>query len=888
MSKLYPPSIEGKLPAFAGQTLKVPLTMNRAVNMIEVKGMKVMIKTVQTGTLKATLDGSLSYNASTGQYSAVFELGGFNPNLGQYYKVQIAYVDRSGEVGYYSTIGVIKYTSYPSVTIPNLIGNFYGSYDYVGLYSQADVVDKDESGNEVVTLKRDGTEKIYSYCFELTDRDGQIVATSGVQLHNSSTDMLTTESSDKWSFRRELEKNIPYYLTYKVTTMNGLEASSARYTVMDQESVDAEVDAVLTAELNYDDGCIGLYFCPLSKPGKDVIINGSFVLARSSSVDNFSTWEEVYRFSYSNVSFRGRNKILLWEDFTVQQGEEYMYSIQAYNSYGLYSNRMFNVNNIEDQVPMKIYADFEDAFLYDGARQLKIRFNPKVASFKATVLENKVNTIGSQYPFVFRSGSVNYKEFPISGLISLLSDPSEKFIQGIQSENLFPNRQGTPSLDSPHGLDTNLTSYNIQRERQFKLEALEWLNDGKPKLFRSPTEGNYIVRLMNVSLTPNDTLGRMLHTFNCTAYEIAEYNFSSLISLGLVSLPSSNTTNLKIGQIQPRALMLMNEQDRRIKYPDFLVNGNILSVPSIFRANITEAIPGTVVGFNFADGNEIVRVEIGGTGSYYVQVSEYPLTSITLLEGDWSEAKLTFEYYDDTPTDAFSQVARLTLTDEIRQFIGTGMDINLIENIGLKDIRRELGQFHYIKVTKRLIENLWLINGKLYNNEYGDSPMQDEDWNPAVIYHVVNDGKNTYYDGSKNKTLKGAPDFRLRLNSDGPNDYVDFGGRQNEPDDSKFGDTFGRVDAWRNIEKVSELRIGNGLMVDVAYRVRTKEYVVENTNSTVEANKTAWLSQMDRIASLIQSPHMTEPAFRVEVAEANRRYNTFIRSLETALKLKGE
>jgi hypothetical protein len=45
------------------------------------------------------------------------------------------------------------------------------------------------------------------------------------------------------------------------------------------------------------------------------------------------------------------------------------------------------------------------------------------------------------------------------------------------------------------------------------LEVLEWLNNGEAKIFRSPTEGNYIVRLMNVSLTPNDTLGRMLHTF---------------------------------------------------------------------------------------------------------------------------------------------------------------------------------------------------------------------------------------------------------------------------------------------------------------------------------------------------------------------------------------
>ena len=59
----------------------------------------------------------------------------------------------------------------------------------------------------------------------------------------------------------------------------------------------------------------------------------------------------------------------------------------------------------------------------------------------------------------------------------------------------------------------NLTSNNIAREREFKMKVLSWLTDGKPKLFRSPTEGNFIVRLMNTSLTPNDTLGRMLHTF---------------------------------------------------------------------------------------------------------------------------------------------------------------------------------------------------------------------------------------------------------------------------------------------------------------------------------------------------------------------------------------
>ena len=37
---------------------------------------------------------------------------------------------------------------------------------------------------------------------------------------------------------------------------------------------------------------------------------------------------------------------------------------------------------------------------------------------------------------------------------------------------------------------------NILLEREFKLEVLNWLNDGRPKLFKSPYEGNYIVRLL--------------------------------------------------------------------------------------------------------------------------------------------------------------------------------------------------------------------------------------------------------------------------------------------------------------------------------------------------------------------------------------------------------
>ena len=41
-----------------------------------------------------------------------------------------------------------------------------------------------------------------------------------------------------------------------------------------------------------------------------------------------------------------------------------------------------------------------------------------------------------------------------------------------------------------------------------------------------------MIRLMNVSLSPDDKLGRMLYTFSATAYEIAELNYENLVKYG--------------------------------------------------------------------------------------------------------------------------------------------------------------------------------------------------------------------------------------------------------------------------------------------------------------------------------------------------------------------
>ena len=175
-----------------------------------------------------------------------------------------------------------------------------------------------------------------------------------------------------------------------------------------------------------------------------------------------------------------------------------------------------------------IYVYDDDIQLSDcNQNALDIKFNPKVSSFKTTIQEQKTDTIGGQFPIFSRNGNLAYKEFPISGLISYHMTSNSFISQDTIGINEY---YGTPAT-------TDLVDYNVVAERKFRMAVLDWLNNGEVKLFRSPTEGIYLVRLMNVSLSPEERLGRMLYSFQATAYEVAEINYNALIKYGFAELP---------------------------------------------------------------------------------------------------------------------------------------------------------------------------------------------------------------------------------------------------------------------------------------------------------------------------------------------------------------
>ena len=55
--KLYPPITEGTIPAFYGDSITIPYSMNRMVNKNEIAGFSLKIKTVQSNLFLGTIIG---------------------------------------------------------------------------------------------------------------------------------------------------------------------------------------------------------------------------------------------------------------------------------------------------------------------------------------------------------------------------------------------------------------------------------------------------------------------------------------------------------------------------------------------------------------------------------------------------------------------------------------------------------------------------------------------------------------------------------------------------------------------------------------------------------------------------------------------------------------
>lgn len=714
VSKLFPPQLEGKLAAVCGNSIKINYGQNRAVGISEYSNMNILIKTVSTN--KIIYEGCVSECVSNSNY-IILNLQENNINLiiGQYYKIQLAFIDQQNNVGYYSSVGVIKYTSEPKVLIENLnfenINNFNNIYQ--GHYITEDIA-----------------EKVYKYSFVIYDINYNIVNQSGELLHNSANDTNGFESYDIWETGFIKEQEDIYYIQYSIVTLNGLKYSSALYQIAALPTYDINLPISLSTVANHDEGTISIVL----NLKEMIALDGQFVLLRSSERNNYTQWEQLIYFNLeSQIGGIDQNNFTIFTDYTAEHGIKYKYAIQYCNPYGLFSNKII--------APEITSCEFEDMFLYDGERQLKLRFNPKVSNFKETVLETKTDTIGGPYPVFYRNGNVHYKEFNISALISMLMDDNYNFINNTQNLiNFFQQSEVLTSADQQILLDiasnnsddnynlTNLTSINYKKERLFKLAVLNWLNNGKPKIFRSPAEGNYIIRLMNISLSPNDTLGRMLHTFTSTAYEIADYSLTNLKNLKFIN--SKQNINLENStMIFNQYILSQTNNNTSLEFENecYYIEFN------------TKPYLNTIVDCYFKNG-EKKSIIIGINGYFLIpqEALQYnPLVKVVLQTIN-NEVNLVVGYRTMNSTSDFEydKITSLYASNPIiKQLKGQGEDISLIQgtNEEIEYLLPEantntsytINKVYYLKAESNVLNSTLIINNNppivFEGNVYSDN-----------------------------------------------------------------------------------------------------------------------------------------------------------------------
>ena len=512
MAQLYPPYLNSVLPAFAGSTIKIPFTMNPAVSIADVAGFSVLIKSAESNQTIATFQIQEGVNGITSKDINNFLTTGLikykiqddsalkKIKTGFFYKLQLGYIKKnSKETVLYSSVALIKKCATPTIEIENLDKTENNEYPhtFTGVYNIDPV---------------DSAEKLYSSQFIIRKKgSSKIIATSGNITHNINNDTLPNQARETYTFKLDLELDVYYTISWEVTTSNGLTKSTSSYLIIQTDGLRSPIEqyVTLSAELNRDEGYMGIRLNKKSSSTSDNKLSEKYsvLLSRAKKSTNYTIWEPIKEGNIQTL-----NKVI-YKDYTIEHGEEYIYSLQTVEN-SFYSARIMSNAAV---------GYFEDILLYDGKRQLKIRYNPKISSVKTVFSEGKIETLGSQYPYVFRNGNIKYKEFSLSGLISYVGDDNQQFFNIVSKEEY----------------NNYLTDENIYNEKLFRDEVVEWLTNGEEKLFKSPTEGNMVIRLINVSLTPVDQLSRMIYNFSSTAYEIAATDVDSLKKYGILPQTSS-------------------------------------------------------------------------------------------------------------------------------------------------------------------------------------------------------------------------------------------------------------------------------------------------------------------------------------------------------------
>ena len=333
----------------------------------------------------------------------------------------------------------------------------------------------------------------------------------------------------------DLLDGVSYTMILTYTTIN-LYTETINYDFTILQNSSDNINADMTATLDQENGKIKI---DITANDTEKFI-GNLTIRRTSSKSNFHKWEDVKTITY----ITGTELNYTWYDTTIESGVWYKYCAQKRNALG---DRGAIIPK-EGTEPVMCLLD--DIFLTREDCQLKIKFNPSLNEFKYNVTESQQTALGAKYPYIKRNGSNYFRTFPIGGLISSFIDTTDwydpHFYDGEfhNDENEIKNFTSkaeiygeTQTYYNNYNNEHNITEYNDYiYEREFRKKVYDFLYKHDVKLFRSTTEGNILIKLMNIDFQPVESLGRRLYSFTANAVQVDQANISNYDKYGIQTI----------------------------------------------------------------------------------------------------------------------------------------------------------------------------------------------------------------------------------------------------------------------------------------------------------------------------------------------------------------
>jgi len=296
-----------------------------------------------------------------------------------------------------------------------------------------------------------------------------------------------------------------------------------------------EKDGVPTIDLN-----AGEIDLPMinGEPDKSKIIKEIAVL-RSNLAEGLLRWQEVTRITNGSIQ-----EAYLY-DYFVENGNYYRYALQPITADGRKGavTAFFDAVSTFDGFWMLGEKDMQFSFIYDG----------KINTINHTQSRNVVETITGKYPFMVTSADLDYRTFQFTGKLTYEQDVHRLLTSNTYSEAISPDPTIPVNfVEIKYGDEAKLNCKNdLERDnsmvvqRIWRNKILEWLKDGKPKILKSEAEGNILVAISNVQVTPIVTLYGLVAEFSCTMTEIGNIRESTLKKYSLRKETMSKSELLK-------------------------------------------------------------------------------------------------------------------------------------------------------------------------------------------------------------------------------------------------------------------------------------------------------------------------------------------------------